>query len=99
MFTCTLQNHTSSVASEDRCLEPPYSAWGVLLEVFLLEKQHVVHLVAVTTPYLRARVRRSSIVELVVIGLINAHCRDSVFTEGIRHVDEGLVHAILVCYV
>ena len=80
MFACALQDHTSSVASEGRCLGPPYCAWGVLLEVFLLlEKQHVVRLVAVTTPYLRAWVRRSGIIleltVIVTVVIINSRLR------------------------
>ena len=67
MFTCAFKNHASAIASEGRCLEPPYSAWGVLLEVFLLEKQNVVHPIAVTTAYRRAWVRRSSVLKLIVI--------------------------------
>ena len=63
MFTCTLQDHASAVASESRRLEPPYGAH----EVILSKQEHIIHPVAVATPFFRARVRRSSVVELIAI--------------------------------
>ena len=63
MFTCTFKDHASAIASEGRCLEPAYNA----NEVILFKEKHVVRPVTVTTPFFRARVRRSSVVELIVI--------------------------------
>ena len=56
MFTCTFKDHTSAyaIAPEGRCLETPHSTNE---EVILPEKKHVIHPVAVTTPFFRARVR------------------------------------------
>ena len=66
MFTCTFKNHASAIAPEGRCLEPAYDT----NEVILFKEEHVVRPVTVTTPFFRARVRRSSAVELIAIATI-----------------------------